>query len=253
MQRAAMCLAGLALYGVQPLASQEQRPPAHVYEAYYRIDVDQLDDWNEQYWKYSVPVLTELRDEGVIQGWGQWQHQTGGEYNVRFVVRTYDWASLGTFWDEYLSRLQAVTPEAEWEAGARMIAAHRDEIWDIGEVHLPEEGEMEATHFYASTFQVNFADMEEWNRLWTEVATPILDKATSDGLLGGWVKLNHNTGGPHNSKVLYFFDSWDEIDDFFGRLQETLAEEHPDAWSRISQLIQAHDDVIWVPTPRGGM
>lgn len=247
MQRALICLAGLALVGAQPVVGQEQERQAnYVYEAFYRVSGADMEEWNQQYREYSVPVLRALQEEGVIEGWNQWQHQTGGEYNVRLAMRTYDWASLETFWDEYLSRLQEAMPEAAWQSGSRMIIEHRDEIWDIGAVNVPAN--MQASHIYASTFRVNFADMTEWNRMWTEVATPILEQAMSDGILSGWVKLNHNTGGPHNSKILYFFDSWDDIDDMFARLGQTMQEEHPDEMTRIGELSQAHDDVIWVPT-----
>ncbi len=247
MNRTVICFAVLAFLAPQPLASQEQSAPAHVYEAYYRIDFADLEEWNGRYWEYAVPILEELQEEGVIEGWNQWQHQTGSEYNVRFAVRTYDWASISTFWSEYLSRLRAASPAG----GGRMIVEHRDEIWNIGEVHVPPE--LETTHLYASTFRVSFADMAEWTRMWTDVVAPILQEAMAEGLLGGWVKLNHNTGGPHNSKVLYFFESWDDIDDLLEKLLGTMAEEHPDEWARTNELFQAHDDVIWVPTTRGEM
>ncbi|UCC83802.1 MAG: hypothetical protein JSW46_02390, partial [Gemmatimonadota bacterium] len=73
------------------------------------------------------------------------------------------------------------------------------------------------------------------------------------GILGGWVRLGHHTGGPHNFKVLYMFDSWDDMDDLFQRALETMAEQHPDEWARMSEMFQAHDDAIWVPTTREEM
>jgi len=251
MHRAAMFLAILAAGGASPLLGQEEREPAHVYEAYYRISPADMDQWNQQYWEYSVPILQQLRDEGVIQGWSHWQHQTAGEYNVRFAVRAYDWAAYDTFWDQYLSRLQEAMSDEEWEAGSRMIVEHRDEIWDIGAVNVPDD--MEERYIYTSTFRVNFADMAEWNSMWSDLTVPILDRAMDEGILEGWAKLNHNTGGPHNSKVLYWFDSWDDIDDLFGMMAGAMAEEHPDAWERGAELFQAHDDAIWVPTPRNEM
>lgn len=251
MYRAVICLAGLALFGARPAAGQEQQRPTHVYEAYYRISPADMQEWNRQYREYSIPVLEQLREEGIIQGWSQWQHSTGGEYNVRFAVRTYDWAALGKFWDEYLPRLQEATPEDEWQAGARMITEHRDEIWEIGAVSMTPGSEI--SHIYASTFRVNFDDMSEWNQIWSEVAAPVLDKAIEDGLLSGWAKLNHNTGGPHNSKILYFFDSWDDIDDMFERLFQTMEQEHADEMARVIGMVMAHDDVIWAPTPREEM
>jgi hypothetical protein len=252
MHRAAIYFAVLALFGAGPLVGQEQRPAAHVYEAFYRISFSDLDAWNQRYWEYSVPILEQLQEEGVIEGWTQWQHETGSEYNIRFTARTYDWASLDTFWSEYLSRLREVQSDVQWNAGSRMVLEDRDEIWDIATEHWAEP-ERETTYMYTSTFRVNFADMEEWNRIWSDVAGPLLQAAIDEGILNGWVKLGHNTGGPHNSKVLFFFDSWDDIDDFWGMFLGTMAEAHADDWARMTEIFKAHDDVIWVPTTRGEM
>ena len=224
------------------LAAQDATDPTHVYEAYYRVSRADLDEWNRLYQEESVPVLTDLQNEGIIQGWDQWQHSTGGEYNIRLSIRTYDWASFERFWDEFLSRRS----ESATRRG-RMILAHRDEIWNVNAVNAPADTEI--GYLYASTYQVNFPDLEEWNRLWTDVAIPILDEAMDDGLLGGWVLLGHNTGGPHNSKMMYLFENWDGIDDVFESLQETLAEEHAEDWETMNRLRGPHDDIIWVPTP----
>ena len=247
MYRTVLRFAVLAFFFSTPLASQEPASPSHVYEAYFRIEYSDLDAWNQFYWEYSVPVLEELREEGLIEGWNQWQHHTGSQYNIRFAVRTYDWASISTFWAEYLSRAEAAVSAAEWEEWDRMIIEHRDEIWDIGEVNtLPD---FETTHLYAAMFRVNFADIEEWDQEWSDLSATILQDAMSEGLLGGWVRLDHNTGGPYNSKHLYLFDDWDRIDDvIFERLLGSLMEEQPERWARINELFHAHDDVIWEPT-----
>lgn len=252
MHRAAIVVVGLALFSANPLTGQETRPPAFVYEAYYQVDYADLDAWNQSYWKYSVPVLEQLQEEGVIEGWSQWQHQTGGaDYNIRFTARTWDWTSLNTFWSEYLSRLRSAMPAAEWDAVARMIVQHRDAIWGVDQVNL--NAGAQTNYVYVSTFRVNFSKMEDWDRLWDDVAAPILEAAMNEGILSGWVKLNHNTGGPHNSKILYMFDSWDDIDNLFGKMLGTMAEQHPDEWALANELNLAHDDVIWVPTTREEM
>ncbi|HSR41635.1 MAG TPA: hypothetical protein VLL48_05680, partial [Longimicrobiales bacterium] len=210
----------LALPFVAPtLAAQEE--PAHVYLAYFKIGYADLDEWNREYWEYSVPILDDLQEEGVIQGYNQYQHDVGSDFNIRFAVRTYDWAALGTFWDEYLTRLGAAAPNS---ASNRMIVEHYDEIWDIAEVHQPENPAAEA-YLYESTFRHNFADQEAWAEIWNGVAAPILQEAMDEGLLTSWVRLAHNTGGPHNSKVLYFFEEWDDIDDMFARFLGDMAED----------------------------
>jgi len=106
----------LALLAVAPVSAQEEtQPAAHVYEAYYDVGYGDLDEWNRQWNEYSVPILDALVEEGVIEGWSHWQHNVGGTYNVRFTARTHDWASIETFWSQYLERYFASTPEAEAE------------------------------------------------------------------------------------------------------------------------------------------
>ena len=117
------------------LAAQqaEEQTPTQVYVAYYKISYADLEDWIAVYHEHAVPILQELQDEGVIQGWGVWQHSTGGEYNWRFAVRASDWSQFGQFWEEYLGRLWNQTPDSR-----TMIQAHDDEILDITEVNVPD-------------------------------------------------------------------------------------------------------------------
>lgn len=249
MHRLLFPLAVLILAAGFEVQAQANSDPVFIYEAYYQVSPADMEAWNDQYFQYAVPLLTQLREEGKIQGWSHWQHQTGGsEYNVRFTVRTHDWPALGSFWSEYLERLQAATPADEWDASSRMIQAHSDEIWEVVEVNTRPGAEW--AYMYAATYRYNFADMGEWNRTWNELAAPVIDQAMEEGLLGGWARLNHHTGGSHNYKVLYLFEDWDHIDDFFQRIMGRMAREHPEAAKAMGKMTMGHNDVIWVPTRR---
>jgi hypothetical protein len=81
---------------------------------------------------------------------------------------------------------------------------------------------------------------------------PVLADAVQEGILVGWVKLDHNTGGPHNAKILYFVDDWDRLDDLFRNAGDSR-EGNADAWNRLSELTQAHDDNIWAPVSNTDM
>jgi hypothetical protein len=250
MHRAVLS-AGLALLFAPPIAAQqaEEQAPTQVYVAYSKISYADLEDWIQIYHEHSVPILQELVDEGTIVGWNVWQHSTGGEYNWRFAVLAGEWSQFGEFWGAYLGRLEERAPDASARAGA-MIQAHYDEIWDLTEVNVPDD--LDYQYVYDSKFQISFAEMDEWNRTWTEVAGPILNQAMEDGILGGWVLEGHNTGGRYNWKVLYFFEEWDDMDDLFERLLSQLTAD-AERWQRIGNMMAAHDDVIWasVPDPAG--
>ena len=189
----------------------------------------------------------------MITGFGQARHHTGGdEYNIRFVVRTSDWTSLNSFWREYISRVVEVTPADELASLFGSVAKHRDEIWDIEEVRFQELGDTDSSHMYAASYLVNFQDMSEWNELFDRLMAPVLNDAVEEGILAGWVKLDHNTGGPHNAKFLYFVDDWDRLDALFRKAGDAR-EGNADAWNRFSGLTRAHDDNIWVPVSNTGM
>lgn len=246
MNRTAIPIAIFAFFLSISASAQEPAGASHVYEAYYRVAYSDLDEWNELYFSNSVPILNALQAEGIIEGYNEWVHHSGGTYNIRFVARTYDWSAIETFWAEYISRLEASMSPAQWARANAMILEHRDEIWDIGEVNVPEE--FEATHIYTALFNVNFGNMDEWNAIWASYVNPIFEQAMEDGLLGGWVRLDHNTGGPYDSKYLIMVDGWDKLDDvIFDRMIGTLVEEHPEQWARVNELFSQHTDIIWEP------
>jgi len=217
-----------------------------VYTAYFKVDYSDLDEWIDIYHEHSVPLLQELEEEGLITGWAAYQHSTGSEYNWRFAVIAGKWGQFDQFWEEYLERLQERSPEASarW---FEMIQAHNDEVWNITGLHLPDPLP-EVGYLYDSLFQINYGQLEEWNRVWNESAGPILDQAMEDGILAGWVVEGHNTGGRYNWKVLYFFEEWDHMDDVFAKVFGQITGDDQ-VWPQLSPMVQAHDDVIWSSVP----
>jgi len=131
-----------------------------------------------------------------------------------------------------------------------MIQAHHDEIWDIGFVQFGDNVGPN-NHLYAATFNVSFADDQEWQRIWRETVSPIADHAIEEGILNGIVLLTHNTGGAHNSKVLYLFEEWDDIDNWWEMFFGMMEEHHPEEFEATMAMIQEHDDIIWSLPPSG--
>ncbi len=238
----------LALFAM-PAVAQDAGQGEQVYVASFKIGYADLGDWITSYQEHDVSVLQGLQESGLIVGWNVWQHNTGGEYNWRFAVRTDNWAAFAKFWQEYLGQTAELAGVGSQRIG-RMIQAHYDEIWDITEVNVPEG--LTASYLYDARFQIAFPDVDAWNEMWAEHAAPVLNQAMKDGLLGGWVTEGHNTGGRYNWKVLYLFEEWDDIDDVLGRLLGALTSD-PEVWNHMGSLIAAHDDVIWeaVPDPDG--
>lgn len=214
---------------------------ARVYVAYHQISYGDLREWMDLYNKNSVPVLETLVEEGVITGFDARMHSTGGEYNIRQAFRGTSDTDFGDFWAKYLSRLAARDPAGD-ERGARMIMAHHDEIWNIDQVNVPDGATPK--YFYDAQFQVNFADLEEWNRMWDETFGPALQQAVTDGILVGWVEESHNTGGKFNWKLITLVDDWDHIDEITASVFEAAPLDHP-IWS----MFTAHMDEVWESLP----
>ncbi len=236
-----------ALLAAAPAAAQED-PGAHVYLAYFKIGYNDLPAYLELHDRVEVPLLNELVEEGVLTGFGLQTHNTGGEYNLRLAVRSNDWASLGDFWSKYLARFAERHP-AEFARSNEMIVAHTDEVWDISRSNVPQGAPVR--YLYDSKFQVRFSQMDAWNAAWNEHLIPLMDKAIADGLLGGWVIEEHNTGGPDNWKVLYLFESWDTMDDFFAAFLPA-AMSNQTLLGLMGSAMQSHDDIIWeTPQPPG--
>lgn len=252
LARFVTALSALALLLVAaPAAAQDQEPAASlIYEAYFKVNFADLPEWTRQFETYSVPILREMESDGLIEGWGHWQHNTGGEYNVRFAIRLYDWSDIDTFWNRYLTGMSEAVPAAEQAATSHMIEAHYDEVWNIGTVNVRPSATYQ--HMYASTFQVNFGDVEAWDAFWQENVLPVMEEAMDAGTLAGVVLLDHNTGLPHNKKVLYLFEEWDHMDDMWNMFFERMEADHGEEFAGLLSVVQAHDDIIWTAPPPSG-
>ncbi len=224
-----------------PARAQDAPQPTRIYVAYYQISYGDLEEWIGMYYEQSVPILEALVDEGLIAGFNARMHNTGGEYNIRQGITGNTDTNFDAFWDEYLARLQ-VADAAAFERSNRMILAHEDEIWNIDVANIPDGAD--TRYVYDTMFQVNFADLEEWNTIWQELLVPVLDQAMTDGLLAGYVFESHNTGRRFNWKMLSLVNDWDTIDElqavFFGAVPLS----HP-LW----KLFTAHKDELWEALP----
>ena len=248
MTRNALLLAALALILAVPASAQDEPTLSHIYEAYYKVNYAELAEWDRLFNTYSVPILDDLQAQGRIEGYSHWQHNVGSEYNVRFTMRFYDWASINAVWGDYLSALFEAMPDADDALSFSIIEAHHDEIWDVRSLQFAENAGTNNV-MYASTFNVNFNDQGAWNEIWDGPSMAVMQEAMAQGILNGVVQLSHNTGGAHNVKVLYLFEEWDDIDDFWAHFFATMGDQHAEAFNGALAMVQAHDDVIWSLAP----
>ena len=188
----------------------------------------------------AVPIMETLVEDGLITGFGVWMHNTGGKYNLRWHLLGMEGTDFEQAWLRITSEIAATDPGA-LEAFNRSILAHKDETWNIGLRNV--ESPRDAGYVYENLFQVNRADLSEWNQLWGDVL-PALDEAISDGLMRGYIVEEHNMGGEFNWKINVFFDDWDTIDDAQVVFFENIPLDHP-IWT----MALAHKDELWQRLP----
>jgi hypothetical protein len=243
MRRFALFLAVVAMLSAPRLAVAQTDSP-RVYIAYFKVDFTDLPAWIENYQEVETPILDGMVEEGILNGFGLTVHDTGGEYNLRMVLLTPDWGSIQDFWTAYYARM----PEDALGRGESMIRQHTDEIWVMTESN-EVEGAGPSTLVYESAWHIAFDQLEEWNANFDRYSRPALQRAMDEGLISGWAKLDHDTGGPWNVKLIYWPTDWDDIDELIAMLVAGGEQMDPEAM----RSALGHEDHVWRMVPRSGM
>ena len=241
MFRTFLFTAALVAFIVPRAVAQDAPTADRIYTGLYKINYGDMPQFLEDHVNVSVPILDEMVTEGLLVAHNFRTHHTGGEYNIRLGLVVEEGVNFEDVWAAFLGRASERDPEA-FARTNRMIQAHMDEIWDIQASNWPS-GE-ETRYVYDAQFQVNFADLAEWNRHWADDVFPHLDRAVDDGMLQGYVVEGHNTGGRFNWKILYLYDEWDVLDELEAMIFAAVPLDHP-MWSMFS----AHRDEIWQAPP----
>ena len=231
-------LVGLTAPG---MVAQQAQVGTRVYVALFNVKYSDIPQWTADYNEVGVPILEALVAEGAVTTFNMRMHHTGGEYTFRQALVGDDDTNYDAVWEAYLDRFAEANPAA-FDRTNRMILAHADEIWTIDASRLPTAGQTQYT--YEAQFQINFADLERWNELWTQDLVPVADQAMADGLLQGYVVEGHNTGGPFNWKILFLYDEWDDLNEIEAAIFEAAPLDHP-LWS----IPTAHKDELWQALP----
>lgn len=233
-------LFGVAMaIGFMPVAAQEEDADPYVRESYWKLSYADLEDWVGTYTEYVVPVLANLQEQGLINGFTAGQHNTGGEYNFRFVMIVPDWGSI----DAALQALNAGMAEAGTPDMSAMIQAHEDHIWRLTDLYQ-REGTPANRYLYIAKFNVRPSELQMWNTYYDDVWRPALMGATEEGLLNGFAVEQHEHGGSMNWQLLLLMPDWDSIDDAWAA-QFAAFEASGERFDAIGRAFTAHADDIW--------
>lgn len=233
-------LFGVALaIGFSPVAAQEEEADPYVRESYWTVSFADLEDWVSTYNEYVVPVLSGMQEQGVINGFTAGQHNTGGEYNFRFVMIVPDWASI----DSALEALNSGMAAAGAPDFSGMIQAHEDHIWRLTDIYQREDAPANQ-HLYIAKFNVRPSEFEMWNSFYDEVWRPALMEATEAGTMNGFAVEQHEHGGAMNWQLLLLMPDWDSIDDAWAAQFAAFAASG-ERFDALARAFTAHSDDIW--------
>ena len=235
---------GVVLCGMMSPVVVAQSAPTNtrVYISVYNVRYGDIPEYTEFYEATARPILESMVADGTITEFGIYMHHTGGEYTIRQHLLGTDDTNFEAAALALNTRLVESNPSGV-ERQNRMILAHADEVWTLGERNLPMTLP-DVQYLYEAQFQVNRADLPQWEQLWEADLYPVLERAVADGLIEGYVVLNHNTGGRFNWKILWLSETWDSLDDFEAVFFGAAPLDHP-----IWLLYTSHRDDLWQRLP----
>ena len=109
---------------------QESEQPNWLVVSQNMVPMSEVGTVNQLIDSIAVPVLNELVDEGLLSGWGQFNHAWGDEWNVNFWYVAKDQTSFGVFWAEYVKRVSERHPGA-FGTMVKHFQAHKDNMYVI--------------------------------------------------------------------------------------------------------------------------
>jgi len=123
----ALLIASLFLGG-RSFAQNAEQPLLIV--SFNMVPMSEVGKVNKMVDSVFSPILKELVDAKFIDGWGQFSHAWGDEWNLNIWYVVKDMASFDKFWTEYVSRVNKKHPGA-FAATTKYFQAHKDNIYTI--------------------------------------------------------------------------------------------------------------------------
>lgn len=124
-----IALLGIMLLCAHPLAAQAERETGFMVHQWLICPAQHMDEVN-QLTDRLVPILDQLRQEGMIRAWYDVRHAWGDEWNYGFISVVDSHRAWLDFWSEYLRRVD----EAEADVFPRVLELcelHKDNLYSI--------------------------------------------------------------------------------------------------------------------------
>lgn len=131
-----LTLAGLFALPVLALAQEEEADEGNGGEvlviSQYKCAYDKLDDVDELWNSRNLPVLQELKDEGMISGAGIYYHWWADEWNMGMWTAAEDIPAFMAAWAEAGRRLNERYPDDDTPGMLQLCPEHRDAFYQTG-------------------------------------------------------------------------------------------------------------------------
>jgi hypothetical protein len=111
------------------ISAQNEEHPLLVV-SFQKVKLSDIASANKLINEKFAPILNGLVDEGMLYGWGLFNHAWGDEWNVNVWYTVKNMDAFSKFWDEYIKRVREKQPDA-WNELRGYIQEHKDNIYSI--------------------------------------------------------------------------------------------------------------------------
>ena len=111
------------------ISAQNEEHPLLVV-SFQKVKLSDIASANKLINEKFAPILNSLVDDGMLYGWGLFNHAWGDEWNVNVWYTVKNMDAFSKFWDEYIKRVREKQPDA-WNELRGYIQEHKDNIYSI--------------------------------------------------------------------------------------------------------------------------
>lgn len=111
------------------ISAQSEEHPVLVV-SFQKVKMSDIGAANKIINEKMAPVLKGLVDDGLLYGWGLFNHAWGDEWNVNIWYTLKDMDAFSKFWAEFRKRMIEKQPDA-WKELTSMVLEHKDNIYSV--------------------------------------------------------------------------------------------------------------------------
>lgn len=229
----------------QALAQEDESaiaPDNYIYSTYHHCEVTKQDRADDIVKQHQSPVYRQMREEGLITGWGWLAHHTGGHWRRLGYFAAPSLNALLDAQDSFAERMEASAPKAGKEMG-KICSAHDDYIWkyETGKAVDSSGAAVFSTYFICDETREARAD-----EIVKEHFAPIMNRFVDEGRLSGWGWLSHWVGGKYRRLQTIAAKDMKTVLAARDALIGELYAEGSETGEEFTKICGSHSDYMWM-------